>query len=125
MTLVGVGIDVASISRIGALLDRYGTRFEQRWFDPVEVDHPGDKRIGLARRFAVKEAVWKALPHSAQGPLPWRWIVTREETPARRIAVDLRGSLAREAAGHKVTAISASVQVSGDLVLAIALVEAE
>lgn len=125
MTLVGVGIDVASISRIGALLDRYGTRFEQRWFDPVEVDHPGDKRIGLASRFAVKEAVWKALPHQAQGPLPWRSIVTRVEMDARRIVVDLRGSLAREAVSHKVTSISASVQVNGDLVLAIALVNGD
>lgn len=123
MSLVGVGIDVASIARIGRLLDRYGSRFESRWFDPAELHDQGNRRVALASSYAIKEAVWKALPHETPGPLRWRSIVPRVAPGTQQVVVDLCGPLAAEAASRGVTAISASVHVQGDVVLAIALVE--
>lgn len=123
MTLVGVGIDLASISRIGRLQSRYAARFERRWFEPSEIPQPGAGPAGLARSFAVKEAVWKALPHDAPGPLPWREIVTHQSAGDGRMIVELRDGLAAEAARHGVTSITASTTILGDLVLAVALAE--
>ncbi len=123
MTLVGVGIDVASLTRIEGLLRRYGGSFENRWFDPAELPQQGSTSTNLAKSFAVKEAVWKALPHDATGPLPWRAIVTHPGTAAHQMAVELRGAVAAEAASHGVTAITANVTVHGDLVVAVAMVE--
>lgn len=125
MSICGVGIDIADITRIGAILERYGARFENRWFHPDELgqSQEGDRRVIATRCFAVKEAVWKALPHDATGPLPWRAIVTHPGTAAHQMAVELRGAVAAEAASHGVTAITANVTVHGDLVVAVAMVE--
>lgn len=123
MRLVGVGIDVVSIPRIAALLDRFGDRFERRWFDPLEVVQPGNRAVVLATGFAIKEAVWKALPHDTVAPLPWREIVTHRGSTTDEIAIELRGKLEVEADSHGVGAIAVTVSVRGDLVVAVALVE--
>lgn len=123
MKLLGVGIDVTSIARIRGLLDRYGARFERRWFDPVEVAQPGSRETRLARSYAVKEAVWKALPHATTSPLPWREIVSRPAASTDRVVVELRGTIAAEAGDHGVEVITANVTVRGDLVIAVALIE--
>lgn len=123
MILVGVGIDVASLARIDGLRRRYGGSFEDRWFDPAELPRRGSTSTDLAKGLAIKEAVWKALPHDATGPLPWRAIVTRPGTAAHPVTVELRGAVAAEAASHGVTAITASATVHGDLVVAVAIVE--
>ena len=123
MKLVGVGIDVASITRIRGLLDRYGTRFESRWFDPIEVAQPGSREARFARCYAVKEAVWKALPHENSSPLPWRQIVAHPGAGTNQVVVELRGTVAAEAGDHGVGAITANVTISGDLAIAVALIE--
>ena len=60
--IVGIGLDVVEVARIGAMLARHGDRVLKRICRPGEVDR---SRAGLdqhvAGLFAAKEAVLKAL----------------------------------------------------------------
>jgi holo-[acyl-carrier protein] synthase len=62
--IIGFGIDLCDIRRIEESLQRFGTRFVQRCFTPVE-QAKSDKRAAraasYAKRFAAKEACAKAL----------------------------------------------------------------
>lgn len=63
--IIGLGSDLCNIERIQASLDRFGDRFEQRVFTPIE-RAKGDRRPftkagTLAKRFAAKEAFSKAV----------------------------------------------------------------
>ena len=67
--ILGVGTDIVQISRIEALLERFGRRFEQRCFTDNEQAYARSKqRLGTravasayAKRYAAKEACMKAL----------------------------------------------------------------
>ena len=120
----GIGIDIASIPRMSALVERYGLRFVGRWFDASEfVEPPGPTPLQVASRFAAKEAVWKALRVEGEAPLPWRRIVITPQAAKDRHSVRLEGELGRTAAILGIGPISVSTQVLGDLVIAIAVAE--
>ena len=64
MMILGIGTDLANIPRMARLLERHGERFAERILHPVE--WPGYRSSPspaafLAKRFAAKEAVSKAL----------------------------------------------------------------
>ena len=62
--IVGMGIDIVEVSRIRALLERHGERFEQRVFTPGEIRYcraKADAAQHFSARFAAKEAAVKAL----------------------------------------------------------------
>ena len=67
MTVKGIGVDIVDIRRIAASVDRFGSRFEKRILSESEFVRLADKSPGsartayLARQFAAKEAVSKAL----------------------------------------------------------------
>ena len=61
--IVGLGIDVASIDRMRAVLDRHGERMWTRILTPLEqaaLEHRRDRATALAGRWAAKEAAVKA-----------------------------------------------------------------
>ncbi len=64
--ILGLGSDICDIRRVAAAMERFGERFLQRVFTPVERAR-ADRRSGAARegtyakRFAAKEACAKAL----------------------------------------------------------------
>ncbi len=64
MRIIGLGVDLVDIRRIENLLNRFGSRFEQRILAPAErevamkINH---KASFIAKRFAAKEACAKAL----------------------------------------------------------------
>ncbi|GAA3222318.1 holo-ACP synthase [Streptomyces thermocoprophilus] len=71
MSIIGVGIDVAEISRFGESLERT-PQLARRLFVERELLLPSGERRGiasLAARFAAKEALAKAL--GAPGGLHW------------------------------------------------------
>jgi holo-[acyl-carrier protein] synthase len=62
--IVGLGIDVAEVKRIQAVIEAQGERFLQRVYTPDEVTYCEkfkNKYERYAGRFAVKEAAMKAL----------------------------------------------------------------
>jgi len=62
--LLGLGIDVASVERIRASLERFGERFWQRILtenERADLRERPDRVAALAGRFAAKEAGAKAL----------------------------------------------------------------
>ena len=63
--IIGLGSDLCNIERIQSSLDRFGDRFVQRVFTPVEQakaeKRPFTRAGTLAKRFAAKEAFSKAV----------------------------------------------------------------
>jgi holo-[acyl-carrier protein] synthase len=62
--IVGIGSDLCSISRVEKTLARYGDRFIQRCFTPLEQrksEGRAQRAASYAKRFAAKEACAKAL----------------------------------------------------------------
>ena len=62
--VIGIGTDIVNIERIDASLQRFGEQFARRILTPEEFSIFQGKRIGapwLAKRFAAKEAMAKAL----------------------------------------------------------------
>jgi holo-[acyl-carrier protein] synthase len=59
--MLSVGVDMIEISRIERAAARHGQRFYRRFFTDQELDYCAGQASRLAGRFAVKEAVAKAL----------------------------------------------------------------
>ncbi len=62
--ILGIGVDVVRVSRMQSIVDRFGGRFPQRILTGEELEElPARRRSApfLAKRFAAKEALVKAL----------------------------------------------------------------
>ncbi len=73
--IVGIGSDLCSISRVEETLARYGDRFIQRCFTPVEQRKSEGRKqraASYAKRFAAKEACSKALGTGLNKGVYWR-----------------------------------------------------
>ena len=69
-----VGIDLVETQRIKVAMDRYGERFTARVFTPWEVEYCLSKinpALSFAGRFAVKEAVFKAIGTGSARGVKW------------------------------------------------------
>ncbi len=77
--IAGIGVDIVDIARIQALLDRYGERFLRRVYTEAETAYAmsgANKAERLAGRFAVKEAMMKALGTGKSQGILWRDVET-------------------------------------------------
>jgi holo-[acyl-carrier protein] synthase len=77
--IAGIGVDIVDIARIQALLDRYGERFLRRVYTEKETAYAmggANRAERLAGRFAVKEAVMKALGTGKSLGILWRDVET-------------------------------------------------
>ncbi|HRO34436.1 MAG TPA: holo-ACP synthase [Brevundimonas sp.] len=73
--IVGVGADLCDIRRIQGSLDRFGDRFRNRCFTPLEIarsERKPDAAWSYAKRFAAKEACAKALGTGMRRDVYWR-----------------------------------------------------
>ena len=73
--ILGIGTDLANIDRVAATLDRFGDRFRNRVFTPVE-QHKAERRCDVAgtyaKRWAAKEACSKALGTGLRMGIAWK-----------------------------------------------------
>jgi holo-[acyl-carrier protein] synthase len=73
--ILGLGNDIIDIRRIEKAIERYGDRFLDRIFTPVEREK-SDRRMlraaSYAKRFAAKEACSKALGTGLRKGVFWR-----------------------------------------------------
>ena len=77
--IVGIGVDIVEVSRIEGLLSRFGERFLARVFTESEERYASrsvKRAERLAGRFAVKEAVLKALGTGKSQGILWRDVET-------------------------------------------------
>ena len=73
--IVGIGVDMVDSRRIAKSIDRFGDRFIARIFTDAEqqaADSRGDRNLYFAKRFAAKEAIYKALSGAGLAGLGWR-----------------------------------------------------
>jgi len=73
--IVGTGIDIAEVPRIGASIARFGQRFLHRIFTEAEICYCESKANRVERyaaRFAAKEAAMKALGTGWSRGVRWR-----------------------------------------------------
>jgi len=64
------GVDIVEVARIARAMERHGPRFEARFFTEQELAYCNGRPERLAGRFAVKEAVAKALG-TGIGDISW------------------------------------------------------
>jgi holo-[acyl-carrier protein] synthase len=72
--IIGIGTDLANIERIQGTLDRFGDRFRNRVFTPVEqskAERRRDVAGTYAKRWAAKEACSKALGTGLAMGISW------------------------------------------------------
>ena len=75
MIVLGLGSDLTDITRIEKSIARFGDRFIDRVFTPVErakSDGRASRAASYAKRFAAKEACSKALGTGFDGKMSWR-----------------------------------------------------
>ncbi len=65
--IVGVGIDLCDSRRIARSVERFGERFLKRVYTAGELQAAKGDALSLAKRFAAKEAVSKALGTGIRG----------------------------------------------------------
>ena len=75
MIVLGLGSDLIDITRIEKTLARFGDRFVERVFTPVErakSDRRAQRAASYAKRYAAKEACSKALGTGFRRGVYWR-----------------------------------------------------
>ena len=73
--ILGIGTDIVDARRIQATMDRYPDKFAKRIFSDAEITaakESSNQANYFAKRFAVKEAVYKALSVSGVSGCGWR-----------------------------------------------------
>lgn len=111
MRIIGHGIDITEVARIGAMISEHGDRFLERCFTPLEQAYAGDRKRRdehLAGRFAAKEAVLKALGTGWQNGIAWTDVEV-VLLPSGQPTVKLTGHAARIAGELGVTDWSLSI----------------
>jgi holo-[acyl-carrier protein] synthase len=114
--IVGMGIDIAEIDRIEAAITRHGVPFLERLYTPTEIaycERHKHKYERYAARFAVKEAVMKALGTGWSRGVRWRDIEVVNQ-PSGKPTLRLAGVAGELAERLGVKHISISITHSGN-----------
>ena len=120
MEIMGMGVDLAEVSRVRRLLGRDAERFRKRCFTDHEWAYAQrfrDPSERLAARFAGKEAVMKSLGVGWRH-VPWRDI---EITGGGAPTVKLSGKAAQRAEMLGVDRVMITITHTGDQALVMAL----
>ncbi len=78
--ILGIGTDLVDTRRISKTLERFGDRFRHRCFSDHEIaraEGAADPALVYAKRFAAKEAVWKALGEGGREGIRWLDLVVQ------------------------------------------------
>jgi holo-[acyl-carrier protein] synthase len=118
--IVGLGLDIAEIDRIGAAITRHGAPFLERIYTTREVSYcesHKNKFERYAARFAAKEAAMKALGTGWRRGVRWRDIEVVRQASGKP-TLDLEGAARQFANDLGVKNISLTITHSGNLALA-------
>ena len=104
------GVDLIEISRIEEVVSRHGKHYLERIYTPAELEQCGKRTESLARRFAAKEAVAKALG-SGIGDVSWKEIEVLGDEQNAPVLI-LHGAAEQMAKGIGLTTWSVSISHS-------------
>ena len=123
--LLGLGTDLIETRRVEQSIDRFGDRFLERIFSPLEIAYCKRKKNAaesFAARFAAKEAGAKALGTGISRGVTWKDFEVKRETSGRP-SLHLSGRAAELAVAIGVKRIQLSLTHSRDLAMAVVVVE--
>lgn len=112
--ILGIGSDLCDIRRIEKSVERFGQRFIDRCFTPVEQaksDRRATRAASYARRFAAKEACSKALGTGLRMGIAWKEMGV-VNLPGGQPTLELTGGAARRLAEMTPPGMRAVVHVT-------------
>ena len=119
----GVGTDLVKVARIDRALQNHGERFALRILTPDEMKRyksVPDKARYLAKRFALKEAIVKALGTGIAKGVSWQHINTANNEAGQPYAI-LSGAALAVMASLGADSLNISLSDEEDYVLAFAV----
>lgn len=120
----GIGVDVVEIPRMQRAIDTWGNFFLQKIFTEREIGYANSRKHPtphIAARFAVKEAVAKALSTGWSGGFRWKDVEV-ENSASGKPSVILYGRMKELLVGSRVMV---SISHSEGIVVALAVIEKE
>ncbi len=124
--IVGIGVDLFSVTRVEDELDKGDAGLRDHIYTPEEIaycgrkDHPGQH---FAARFATKEAVFKALGAANLSGEHWRDVEVRSDPHTGRTYVKLNGKVKEAAEALGVTTVFVSLSHTRDWAVASVVLE--
>lgn len=118
----GIGIDVVEIPRMERAISTWGNAFLNKVFTSREITYAHSRKDPtphIAARFAVKEAVAKALSTGWSGSFRWKDVEV-ENSPSGKPSVLLYGKVRELLEGSRVLV---SISHSEHVVVAFAVIE--
>ena len=120
MAIVGIGVDIVDLARFSSLVDRTPQIIDRLFTKEEQVSAEGQQLpvMSLAGRFAVKEAVAKAL--GAPAGMAWH---DCEVSNGGAPQISVRGSVAKVAEDQGVTNWHVSLSHDGPVAIAYVIAE--
>jgi holo-[acyl-carrier protein] synthase len=112
--IIGIGNDIVDINRIERTLERFGDRFINRVFTAVERERAegnATRAATYAKRYAAKEAVWKALGEGNRFGVAWRELKVSNARSGKPM-LSLTGAAAERLAWLTPAGMTAQVHLS-------------
>ena len=123
--IVGIGTDLIEVGRIAEMMERHGERFVERIFTKDEIEYCQRRKrssMHFAGRFAVKEAVFKALGTGWNHGVGWQQVETLSEESGKPV-VGLSGRAAEVAKELKVRSVHVSISHTNEQAVAYVILE--
>jgi len=123
--IVGLGVDMEEVTRLGEAIKRHGRAFLERIFTPAEIAYCERHRVPeerYAARFAAKEATMKALGTGWGKGVRWRDIEVAR-MPGGRPTIVLHGVAREHAERMGAQRVSLSITHTGNFALAEVILE--
>ena len=127
MAIFGIGTDIVSLERVERSYQRHGNKFAERILSAVELEvysEKNNKVTYLAKRFAAKEAISKALGTGMRKGIDFKQlsIVTNQ---LGKPEVVLQGKAQEWAQKSEITKVHLSISDERDAALAFAIAETD
>ena len=123
----GIGVDLVKVSRVAASYDRFGIKFAAKILAPDELsllDKVVNKVGFLAKRFAAKEAVSKALGTGMRQGVHFAQIIVKNH-PSGAPYIELVGRAQDVALALGVSSINLSISDEVDAAIAFVVFEGD
>ncbi len=123
--ILGTGIDLVRIERIASALERWPRRFEQRVFsdrERADCGRRGSPPVHYSGRFAVKEAMMKAVGTGWRRGIRWTEIECLNDSSGRP-RVETRGAMQALLEQRGVRTIHVSLSHDGEYAVAHVVLE--